>query len=98
MEQRSSKVRKTPHAFVRNVDISFSRRRVKDVIKFPLLCLKPYRLGLRAANTETYKMAGTELKNFNFILLCIINSGMSLTFEHGRFMAFICFFRKSMKG
>ncbi len=64
---------------------------VKDVIKFPLLCLKPYRLGLRAANTETYKMAGTELKNFNFILLCIINSGMSLTFEHGRFMAFYMF-------
>ncbi|PAC07802.1 hypothetical protein CD006_25810 [Enterobacter sp. 10-1] len=51
--------------------------RVKDVIKFPLLLLRPYRLGLIAANTETYSMTSCEKMEYLFTLTCIITSGMS---------------------
>nr|DAZ37027.1 MAG TPA: hypothetical protein [Caudoviricetes sp.] len=52
--------------------------RIKDVIKFPLLLFRPYRLGLIAANTETYNMTSGEQMEYIFTLTCFIISGIRL--------------------
>lgn len=52
---------------------------MKDIKKFPSLLFKPYRLGLSAANEESYQMTDIELKDYLFTLTCIIISEMVLS-------------------
>lgn len=47
-----------------------------DVFTLPLLFSLPYRLGLKSANEESYKMSDDELKIFLFNQTCIILSGV----------------------
>ncbi|WP_061323225.1 hypothetical protein [Serratia rubidaea] len=47
-----------------------------DVLFFPRLLYKPYRLALTAANSGAYKMSDNELRNFLFTQTCVILSGV----------------------